>query len=168
MAKKPYEELSSAGRRYRDIMEAAIAGGYEAPPRTRRTPEEKAEVRKRAQKAYRQSPKGKEQRRRRNVRIREEARAFRAMRSQGRVQLPYYKMSINHIEDAGSAYALASSANEAKRKVEGAIPNIFKVVSNPVSISEQEMFILIDRELESLPNGVWVPVDLMDEDYYHL
>ena len=81
--RKAYEDLTPAARRYRDIMEAAVRGGYEAPPRTTRTPEEREEVRKRAQKTYRQSPKGKEQRRKRNVRIRDEARQFRAMRDRG-------------------------------------------------------------------------------------
>ncbi len=83
--RKPDSELSPAGRRYRMMREAAIAGGYVPQPREKKyeTEEERAAARRGYSQKYRTSEKGRESSKTRRISQASDARAYRLAKAQG-------------------------------------------------------------------------------------
>lgn len=84
---KAYELLSAAGKRYREMREAAITGGWEPAERAKKydTPEERSVARREYSKKYRTSEKGRASARSRRQQASSDARAYRDLRAQGRI-----------------------------------------------------------------------------------
>ena len=84
---KAFELLSSAGKRYRAMREAAISGGWEPATREKKyeTQEERDAARRDYSKRYRTSDKGKAAARTRRQQASSDARAYRELRAQGRI-----------------------------------------------------------------------------------
>ena len=84
---KAFEMLSAAGKRYRQMKEAAISGGWEPAERAKKyeTDEERTAARREYSKRYRTSERGRASARARRQQASADARAYRDLRAQGRI-----------------------------------------------------------------------------------